>query len=412
MTQISQFHQFFDVASYTYSSNRKQIVASVGSDSYTFDNFGNITTDASRAYSFNWENRLASVTKSSVTTVYDYDEEGIRVKKTTPSKVTQYIDKFTEIDDTDVIRHIFAGNKRIASIDGAAAVTYNHEDHLGSSNIRTDSSGSVIKSIEYLPFGEKRTQSGSYNVVKNRFTGQYEDEESDLYYYQQRYYDPTLSRFITADPLYLEEMEKRGTDTQELNVYAYVRNNPLNSIDPNGTAAIAFQGDVMGFFGFRGFSNSLSGVLSIDFNPLSKTFLRTEIGGLGTSTQKFGLGLAASGELGVGISLGNSSIKDLAGPSVGLSAGLGIPKVIGVGGSASYGDGVLSISAGLKGPGVVGYGSFDISNSTSLGEKTLFKGVDLFEDVRSYFADEVSKNMDTSKTNEHPMNGNETAGEK
>ena len=156
------------------------------------------------------------------------------MKETTPSKVTQYIDKYTEIDDTDVIRHIFAGNKRIASIDGAAAVTYNHEDHLGSSNIRTDATGSVIKSIEYLPFGEKRTQSGSYNTIKNRFTGQYEDEESDLYYYQQRYYDPTLSRFITADPLYLEEMEKRGTDAQETNVYAYVRNNPLNSIDPFG----------------------------------------------------------------------------------------------------------------------------------------------------------------------------------
>ena len=217
-----------------YSLSCKQIVAVVGSDSYTFDNFGNITTDASRAYSFNWENRLASVTKSSVTTVYDYDEEGIRVKKTTPSKVTQYIDKYTEIDDTDVIRHIFAGTKRIASIDGAAAVTYNHEDHLGSSNIRTDASGSVIKSIEYLPFGDKRTQSGSYNTIKNRFTGLYEDEESDLYYYQQRYYDPSLSRFITADPLYLEEMEKRGTDTQELNVYAYVRNYPLKFVDPTG----------------------------------------------------------------------------------------------------------------------------------------------------------------------------------
>lgn len=220
--------------SYTYSGTRKQIVATVGSDSYSFDEFGNIASDGSRTYAFDWDNRLSSVTKASITTSYDYDEAGIRVKKTTPSKITQYIEKYTEIDDTDVIRHIFAGNKRIASIDGTAAVTYNHEDHLGSSNIRTDSSGTVIKSIEYLPFGEKRTQSGSYNIVKNRFTGQYEDEESDLYYYQQRYYDPILSRFITADPLYAEEMDERGVDAQELNVYAYVRNNPLKYTDETG----------------------------------------------------------------------------------------------------------------------------------------------------------------------------------
>lgn len=52
--------------------------------------------------------------------------------------------------------------------------------------------------------------------------------------YRNRYYDPKLSRFISADPLYLEEMDKRGVDSQELNLFAYVKNNPLKYTDPDG----------------------------------------------------------------------------------------------------------------------------------------------------------------------------------
>ncbi len=91
-----------------------------------------------------------------------------------------------------------------------------------------------IKAIEYLPFGDKRTQSGSFDKVKNNYTGQYEDNESDLYYYGQRYYNSSIGRFLSADPLYAEEMDSRGVDTQELNLYAYVRNNPYKYVDPSG----------------------------------------------------------------------------------------------------------------------------------------------------------------------------------
>ena len=224
--------------SYTYASGRDQVIATVGPTSYSFDVFGNLTQDASRTYVFDWNNRLRSVTKSSQTTTYGYGEDGLRVIKATPSQTTIFIDKYTELRGSDVVRHIYANDKLIASVDELNNVTYNHSDHLGSSNLKTDATGNVVKRIEYVPFGDKRVEVGSYNNIKNRFTNQYEDEETGLYYYKKRYYDPILSRFISADPLYLEEMDQRGKNSQELNLYAYVKNNPLKYIDETGESPL------------------------------------------------------------------------------------------------------------------------------------------------------------------------------
>ena len=195
--------------------------------------FGNISSDVNRDFNFDWNNRLRSVTKNSEVTSYAYDDNGIRIKKLSSVGQTIFIDQYSEIRGSSIVRNIFLADKSIASLE-SGVLTFNHWDHIGSSNVRTNSIGDVVKGIEYLPFGQKRVETGFYNSIKSRFTSQYEDDESGLYYYQKRYYDPVLSRFISADPLYSEEMDSKGTDSQKLNLYAYAKNNPVKYTDPTG----------------------------------------------------------------------------------------------------------------------------------------------------------------------------------
>jgi RHS repeat-associated protein len=102
-----------------------------------------------------------------------------------------------------------------------------HTDHLGSSSVITDSTGNKVQETYYFPFGGTRLNTG--NVVKHRYTGQEEDPETGLYYYNARYYDPILARFISADSIV-----GNPRDPQDLNRYTYVGNNPLIYTDPTG----------------------------------------------------------------------------------------------------------------------------------------------------------------------------------
>jgi RHS repeat-associated protein len=118
----------------------------------------------------------------------------------------------------------------------AEATTYNpvfyyyHTDSLGSSNVLTDRSGNVVQHYEYATFGQTSfTDNNSAFPVSNRYTGQIADDETGLYYYGGRYYDPGLGRFIQPDPDVPDP-----TDSQSLNRYSYCRNNPLNTTDPTG----------------------------------------------------------------------------------------------------------------------------------------------------------------------------------
>jgi len=95
-------------------------------------------------------------------------------------------------------------------------------DHLGSSNIMTDRAGVVVEHYEYTAFGFAKCSTGSAFQVSNRYTGQVLDDETGLYYYNSRYYDPVLGRFIQPDTIV-----PYPDNPQTLNRYTYVNNNPL-----------------------------------------------------------------------------------------------------------------------------------------------------------------------------------------
>jgi RHS repeat-associated protein len=107
---------------------------------------------------------------------------------------------------------------------------YYHPDHLGSSQLMTDRDGDVVQQYGYSPFGREDYKNNTLAFsVSNRYTGQTLDEETGLYYYGARYYDPELARFIQADSTVPD-----GEFSQAYNRYAYVYNNPLKFTDPTG----------------------------------------------------------------------------------------------------------------------------------------------------------------------------------
>lgn len=109
----------------------------------------------------------------------------------------------------------------------ATVKRFYYADHLGSTVAVTDETGQVVCREEYLPWGEEHSITGACGDRK--FNGRILDEETGLYYYNARYYDPTTARFISADPAL-------GTpaNPQTGNRYAYVLDNPYKWIDPTG----------------------------------------------------------------------------------------------------------------------------------------------------------------------------------
>ncbi|MGH7303819.1 MAG: RHS repeat-associated core domain-containing protein [Candidatus Rokuibacteriota bacterium] len=97
-------------------------------------------------------------------------------------------------------------------------------DVLGSLLRITDASGGVITAYDYEPFGRASTTSGA-STNPAQYTGR-ENDGTGLYYYRARYYHTDLQRFISEDPI-----EFAGGD---VNLYAYVANNPTAHTDPTG----------------------------------------------------------------------------------------------------------------------------------------------------------------------------------
>jgi len=99
-------------------------------------------------------------------------------------------------------------------------------DALDSVIALTDDSGVIKTTYSYDPFGNT-TVSGETSDNPFQYTGR-ENDGTGLYYYRARYYSPELQRFASEDPI-----ELWGGD---VNFYAYVWNNPVNLVDPDGLA--------------------------------------------------------------------------------------------------------------------------------------------------------------------------------
>jgi RHS repeat-associated protein len=125
---------------------------------------------------------------------------------------------------------------------------YFHPDHLGSSSYISDALGKPFEHLEYFPFGEMWVEESS-NTQRTPylFTGKELDEETGLYYFGARYYDPRTSVWQSPDPIlakYLHGAAGGLENPMNFALYSYGRNNPIAYKDPDGNiiflAAVPF----------------------------------------------------------------------------------------------------------------------------------------------------------------------------
>jgi len=207
----------------------------VGGQTYSYDSNGNLQSGGGRNYVWNAENQPSSISYNvgANTDSYSYDADGERVSRSVGvglgQTITYYIGGLYEFDSVGNTRLLYQfGGQTIAqrTVNGKSALYYLHGDHLGSVSLMTGATGNLISSQEFKPWGEVR--SGGVSQTTLNYTGQRKDD-TGLLYYNARYYDPVLARFVSAD-----NIGRETSKPQTLNTYTYVTNNPIRYIDPTG----------------------------------------------------------------------------------------------------------------------------------------------------------------------------------
>ena len=168
---------------------------------------------------------------------FTYDGNTQRVKKYnyTTGQSVLYFGELYEIRSGAGTIHLFAGNRRVASVFSDGTTQFYHTNHLGSASVISDQNGVKKEKIEYFPFGAYREAvdyDPNFPDVFYTFTGQEDDDDLGLYNFKARLYDPLLGRFISPDGVVPDP-----EDPQAHNRYSYALNNPLRYNDPSGHAA-------------------------------------------------------------------------------------------------------------------------------------------------------------------------------
>ncbi len=156
---------------------------------------------------------------------------------------------------------------------GCASVEVVHPDHLGTPQKITNQAQATVWEATYTPFG-KATITTSTITNNLRFPGQYYDQETNLHYNLNRYYDPQLGRYITSDRIGL---------AGGMNSYGYALQNPIRYVDPDGRIPIPV------FTGAAGAIGAFIGTASTGGSP--REIIRAAVIG-GLAGAGAGLGLA------------------------------------------------------------------------------------------------------------------------
>ncbi len=215
---------------------------------YVYDTLGRQTSStASRNVTYTTFDLPRTFKDSGGAGTLAYDAFGSRVRKSDSTGSTLYVDglyerrqigKIPTPATTQHVFHIVGSEGPVAQLTytpaGPSTMTYLLQDHLGSASMELDANGAVTNSRYFDPFGQRINADGSkyggvIGLIHDGFTGQEHDDLWGLINFRGRMYDPTLKRFLTADPVV-----SHPDFSQSWNAYSYVMNSPLNFTDPTG----------------------------------------------------------------------------------------------------------------------------------------------------------------------------------
>ena len=245
---------------------------------YIYDLDGNQTgwthdqNGTRRTITWDDENRIQNIADNGQTKDYKYDDQGQRMIKRGPQGETVYVNQFfTDRPGANGTKHVYAGTTRIASkllrqdvpnsnpngnTPFEKDLFFYHPDHIGSTNYVTDLNGKLYEHLEYFPFGEAWVEENSNQQrTPYLFSAKELDEETGLYYFGARYYDPRTSVWQSTDPalnkyLPIGNHERDGNlpgmggvyTSLNLATYSYGHQNPITYKDPDGRLTIIVHG--------------------------------------------------------------------------------------------------------------------------------------------------------------------------
>ena len=206
---------------------------------------GNTLSDAQgRSFTWDFENRLTQAVNPGVgTTNFRYDPFGRRIQKSGPLGTTNYLyDGIAAganvIEEVDSSGNVLARYTQEPRVDGPLSMlrggttSYYEQDGINSVTSLSNSAGAVANSYTYDSYGKLAASSGTL-TNPFQYTGREFDSETTIYFNRARYYDPSVGRFFSEDPIKFAG----GPD-----FYVYVRNSPVGLLDPSGLDAL--QGDI------------------------------------------------------------------------------------------------------------------------------------------------------------------------
>lgn len=206
---------------------------------YEYDANGCMRTRPGMVLEFDRRDMLELVVREDAMEVeFAYDYAARRLRKRVRSGVT--IQDTIYIGESFEVRPDGTRIRYISDPEGAATLVVRqgadtqvlHHDYLGNTIVVRNTNTGQAREVYYLPYGETRNPGGDVGEVL--FAAKRLDPETGLYYFRMRYYDPSIGRFISPDPVAVATPERGRLRPLSLNPYVYALDNPQRYTDPNG----------------------------------------------------------------------------------------------------------------------------------------------------------------------------------